>query len=52
MAIVASLIFPLVFLVMAFYQRLSTLIVHRVRTYLANINDGFNEVINGVTVIQ
>ncbi|MFV9996420.1 MAG: SmdB family multidrug efflux ABC transporter permease/ATP-binding protein [Arsenophonus endosymbiont of Dermacentor nuttalli] len=52
MAIVASLIFPLVFLVMAFYQRLSTPIVHQVRTYLANINDGFNEVINGMTVIQ
>ncbi len=33
MAIVASLIFPVVFLVMVIYQRLSTPIVRRVRTY-------------------
>ncbi|QBY44879.1 Multidrug resistance-like ATP-binding protein MdlB [Arsenophonus nasoniae] len=52
MAIVASLIFPVVFLVMVIYQRLSTPIVRRVRTYLADINDGFNEIISGMTVIQ
>lgn len=52
MAIVASLIFPLVFLIMVIYQRLSTPIVRRVRTYLADINDSFNEIINGMTVIQ
>lgn len=52
MAIVASLIFPVVFLVMIIYQRLSTPIVRRVRTYLADINDGFNEIINGMTIIQ
>lgn len=52
MAIVASLIFPAVFLVMVIYQRLSTPIVRRVRTYLADINDGFNEIINGMTIIQ
>lgn len=52
MAIVASLIFPVVFLVMVIYQRLSTPIVRRVRTYLADINDGFNEIINGMTIIQ
>nr|WP_310740131.1 SmdB family multidrug efflux ABC transporter permease/ATP-binding protein [Arsenophonus apicola] len=52
MAIVASLIFPIVFLIMVIYQRLSTPIVRRVRTYLADINDGFNEIINGMTVIQ
>jgi ATP-binding cassette subfamily B multidrug efflux pump len=34
------------------YQRYSTPIVRRVRGYLADINDGFNEVINGMSVIQ
>ncbi len=36
----------------AAYQRYSTPIVRRVRGYLADINDGFNEVINGMSVIQ
>ncbi|MEB6705128.1 SmdB family multidrug efflux ABC transporter permease/ATP-binding protein [Escherichia coli] len=35
-----------------FYQRYSTPIVRRVRAYLADINDGFNEIINGMSVIQ
>ncbi|PHM63075.1 SmdB family multidrug efflux ABC transporter permease/ATP-binding protein [Xenorhabdus ishibashii] len=52
MACVAILIFPAVFLVMVIYQRLSTPIIRRVRGYLADINDGFNEVINGMSVIQ
>ncbi|MBD2784763.1 SmdB family multidrug efflux ABC transporter permease/ATP-binding protein [Xenorhabdus sp. DI] len=52
MACVAIMIFPAVLLVMVIYQRLSTPIVRRVRGYLADINDGFNEVINGMTVIQ
>ncbi|MDT9587091.1 MAG: SmdB family multidrug efflux ABC transporter permease/ATP-binding protein [Candidatus Arsenophonus melophagi] len=52
MAIIASLIFPIVFFIMIIYQRLSTPIVRQVRTYLANINDGFNEIINGMIVIQ
>ncbi|MGG4608145.1 SmdB family multidrug efflux ABC transporter permease/ATP-binding protein [Providencia sp. Me31A] len=52
MASVAVMIFPLVFVVMIVYQRLSTPIVRRVRSYLADINNGFNEVINGMTVIQ
>jgi ABC-type multidrug transport system, ATPase and permease components len=38
--------------VMVIYQRYSTPIVRRVRAYLADINDGFNEVINGMSVIQ
>ena len=37
---------------MVIYQRYSTPIVRRVRAYLADINDGFNEVINGMSVIQ
>lgn len=52
MALVAVLIFPAVLTVMVIYQRYSTPIVRRVRAYLADINDGFNEIINGMSVIQ
>ncbi|WP_285129851.1 SmdB family multidrug efflux ABC transporter permease/ATP-binding protein [Leclercia adecarboxylata] len=52
MALVAMAIFPAVMIVMIIYQRYSTPIVRRVRAYLADINDGFNEVINGMSVIQ
>lgn len=52
MALVAIAIFPAVMIVMVIYQRYSTPIVRRVRAYLADINDGFNEVINGMSVIQ
>ncbi|CAM4345898.1 MULTISPECIES: SmdB family multidrug efflux ABC transporter permease/ATP-binding protein [Lelliottia] len=52
MALVAITIFPAVMIVMIIYQRYSTPIVRRVRAYLADINDGFNEVINGMSVIQ
>ncbi len=52
MALVAVTIFPAVLIVMVIYQRYSTPIVRRVRSYLADINDGFNEVINGMSVIQ
>ena len=52
MALVAITIFPAVLIVMVIYQRYNTPIVRRVRAYLADINDGFNEVINGMSVIQ
>ncbi|SUQ59491.1 Multidrug resistance-like ATP-binding protein MdlB [Raoultella terrigena] len=52
MALVALAIFPAVLIVMMIYQRYSTPIVRRVRAWLADINDGFNEVINGMGVIQ
>ena len=52
MALVAIAIFPAVLIVMIIYQRYSTPIVRRVRAWLADINDGFNEVINGMGVIQ
>ncbi|HCR0043654.1 TPA: SmdB family multidrug efflux ABC transporter permease/ATP-binding protein [Enterobacter hormaechei] len=52
MALVAIAIFPAVLIVMVIYQRYSTPIVRRVRAYLADINDGFNEVISGMSVIQ
>ncbi|EKT54356.1 SmdB family multidrug efflux ABC transporter permease/ATP-binding protein [Providencia burhodogranariea] len=52
MALVAIMIFPVVMAIMVIYQRLSTPIVRRIRSYLADINNGFNEIINGMTVIQ
>ncbi|BBI92702.1 putative fused predicted multidrug transporter subunits of ABC superfamily: ATP-binding components [Serratia symbiotica str. Tucson] len=52
MALVAICIFPAVLVVMGIYQYNSAPIVRRVRSYLADINDGFNEVINGMSVIQ
>src|SRR5476651_963033 len=52
LASIAICIFPAVFIVMAIYQVYSTPVVRRVRSYLADINDGFNEVINGMGVIQ
>lgn len=52
MALISICIFPAVFVVMAVYQHYSTPVVRRVRSYLADINDGFNEVINGMGVIQ
>lgn len=52
MALVAMMIFPAVIGVMMLYQRLSTPIIRNVRHFLANINDGFHEVINGMSVIQ
>ncbi|MGF6438228.1 SmdB family multidrug efflux ABC transporter permease/ATP-binding protein [Kosakonia sp. 1610] len=52
MALVAMGIFPAVIIVMLIYHRFSTPIVRRMRAYLADINDGFNEIINGMSVIQ
>ncbi|WJM86001.1 SmdB family multidrug efflux ABC transporter permease/ATP-binding protein [Dickeya chrysanthemi] len=52
MALVATAIFPAVAMVMVIYQRYSTPIVRRMRSYLADINDGFNESISGMSVIQ
>ena len=52
MALVAITIFPAVILVMLVYQYYSTSVIRQVRSYLAEINNGFNEVINGMGVIQ
>lgn len=52
MALISICIFPAVLVVMAIYQRYSTPVVRRVRAYLADINDGFNEIISGMGVIQ
>ncbi len=52
MALVAITIFPAVLTVMLIYQRYSTPIVRQVRHWLADINNGFNEAIGGMNVIQ
>ncbi|VFP88405.1 SmdB family multidrug efflux ABC transporter permease/ATP-binding protein [Candidatus Erwinia haradaeae] len=52
MALMAITIFPAVLTVMLIYQRHSTPIVRRLRSCLADINNGFNEVINGMSIIQ
>jgi ABC-type multidrug transport system fused ATPase/permease subunit len=52
MACVSLTIFPVVVLVMSVYQIYSTPIVRRLRGYLADINNGFNEAIGGMSVIQ
>lgn len=52
MASISLALFPVVGVVMAIYQRYSTPIVRRLRAYLADINNGFNEAISGMSVIQ
>lgn len=43
MALISICIFPAVFVVMAVYQHYSTPVVRRVRSYLADINDGLTK---------
>ncbi|MGL4625019.1 MAG: SmdB family multidrug efflux ABC transporter permease/ATP-binding protein [Plesiomonas shigelloides] len=52
MALVASVMFPVVLTVMVVYQKRSIPVVRAVRERLAGINDGFNETISGIHVIQ
>ncbi|QCI22912.1 SmdB family multidrug efflux ABC transporter permease/ATP-binding protein [Buchnera aphidicola] len=52
MAIVALFILPLVIILMLIYQYYSTPLLRKVRYYLADINNKFNETINGMNVIQ
>ncbi|WP_306767869.1 ABC transporter transmembrane domain-containing protein [Martelella alba] len=52
MACVALVMFPAIAIVMMIYQHYSTPIVRRLRAYLADINDGFNEAISGMSIIQ
>lgn len=52
LACITLVIFPVVLVVMALYQHYCTPIVRRLRRYLADINDSFNEAINGMNVIQ
>ncbi|UDG79984.1 SmdB family multidrug efflux ABC transporter permease/ATP-binding protein [Candidatus Steffania adelgidicola] len=52
LACISLLLFPVVVVVMWFYQRYSTPIVRRIRYYVADINNILNEIINGMEVIQ
>ncbi|WP_075629959.1 SmdB family multidrug efflux ABC transporter permease/ATP-binding protein [Buchnera aphidicola] len=52
MAIIALFILPLVIIIMCVYQYYSTPLLRKVRYYLAEINNKFNETINGINVIQ
>jgi len=52
MAIIATFIFPLIITIMLVYQYYSTPLLRKVRYYLANINNKFNEIINGINIIQ
>ncbi|CAL4325510.1 SmdB family multidrug efflux ABC transporter permease/ATP-binding protein [Buchnera aphidicola] len=52
MAIIAVFIIPIVAILMSIYQRYSTPLLRNVRYYVANINNKFNETINGMNVIQ
>ncbi|QCI20027.1 MAG: SmdB family multidrug efflux ABC transporter permease/ATP-binding protein [Buchnera aphidicola (Brevicoryne brassicae)] len=52
MAMIALLILPLVITIMLIYQKHSTPLLRKVRYYLADINNKFNETINGINVIQ
>ncbi|SNC58490.1 SmdB family multidrug efflux ABC transporter permease/ATP-binding protein [Sodalis endosymbiont of Henestaris halophilus] len=52
LACVSLVLFPFITVVMWLYQHYSTPIVRRMRAYVADINNGFNEAINGMGVIQ
>ncbi|MGP4123384.1 MAG: SmdB family multidrug efflux ABC transporter permease/ATP-binding protein [Sodalis sp. (in: enterobacteria)] len=52
LACISLVLFPISIVVMGLYQHYSTPIVRRMRAYVADINDGFNEAINGMEVIQ
>ncbi|SFC33413.1 SmdB family multidrug efflux ABC transporter permease/ATP-binding protein [Pragia fontium] len=52
MALVAMMMFPVVLILMGLYQRHSTPIIRQVRSLLADINNGFNEAISGMVVLQ
>ncbi|CAL4324913.1 Multidrug resistance-like ATP-binding protein MdlB [Buchnera aphidicola (Eriosoma lanigerum)] len=52
MALISITIFPFIITVMFIYQHYSIPILRNVRYHLANINNKFNEIINGMDVIQ
>jgi ATP-binding cassette subfamily B multidrug efflux pump len=52
MAIIALCILPIIVTIMFIYQKYSTPHLRSVRSYLADINNKFNETINGMNVIQ
>ncbi|HET9678752.1 MAG: SmdB family multidrug efflux ABC transporter permease/ATP-binding protein [Buchnera aphidicola (Tetraneura akinire)] len=52
MALVSISIFPFILIIMFTYQYYSIPMIRKIRSYLANINNKFNEVINGMEIIQ
>lgn len=52
MATIALIILPIIIIIMLIYQYYSTPILRKVRYYLSDINNKFNETINGMNVIQ
>ncbi|XRX42711.1 MAG: SmdB family multidrug efflux ABC transporter permease/ATP-binding protein [Buchnera aphidicola (Eriosoma harunire)] len=52
MALISITIFPFIIIVMLIYQHYSIPILRNIRLCLAKINNKFNEIINGMNVIQ
>jgi len=52
MAILAITMIPIVLVIMLIHQRFSTPLLREVRFYIANINNKFNEIINGMNVVK
>ncbi|WP_343188135.1 ABC transporter transmembrane domain-containing protein [Buchnera aphidicola (Ceratoglyphina bambusae)] len=52
MACISIIMFPIIFMIMIIYQKYSTPIIRKVRYYIAEINNIFNETINGMHTIQ
>ncbi|QCI27299.1 SmdB family multidrug efflux ABC transporter permease/ATP-binding protein [Buchnera aphidicola] len=52
MAIISTILFPLVVIIIFIYQYYSAPILRKIRIYLGKINHEFNEVINGMFLIQ
>ncbi|WP_367676095.1 SmdB family multidrug efflux ABC transporter permease/ATP-binding protein [Buchnera aphidicola] len=52
MAVITIIVFPLIIIVMIIYQHYSIPILRKVRSYLANINNSFNEAIKGMKILQ
>lgn len=52
MALLSTVIFPIVCILMLIYQYYSTPVTRKLRNYVAELNTIFNEIINGIKVIQ
>ncbi|WP_343191834.1 ABC transporter transmembrane domain-containing protein [Buchnera aphidicola] len=52
MACISIIMFPVITTIMIIYQKYSTPIIRKLRSYIAKINNVFNETINGIQTIQ
>ncbi|BGI51544.1 MAG: SmdB family multidrug efflux ABC transporter permease/ATP-binding protein [Buchnera aphidicola (Ceratovacuna japonica)] len=52
MACISIIMFPIITTIMIIYQKYSTPIIRKLRSYIAKINNIFNETINGMQIIQ